>query len=142
MHHGFSLLELLCALALITFGLGLSLPAARRAQERFSVMAAREELIALITQARGRALVHGGAVVVLERWPPRAWIVAGDSVLGLIDLESLYGAELLFGGARPRAELRFDGVGLGQMTARSMTVRRGSTLARIVVSAYGRVRRE
>ena len=98
--------------------------------------------MSLIVRARGQALTHGGAMVVLQERPPRAWIVAGGSRRESVDLRDLHGAELFISGGRPSVELRFDGVGLGQMTARSMTVRRGTALSRIVVSGYGRVRRE
>jgi prepilin-type N-terminal cleavage/methylation domain-containing protein len=142
MCRGFSLLELVFVLALMTLGVSLLLPAARRVDERLSVVAAREELVSLLIQARGRALIHGGAVVVLERSPPRAWITAGNVLEEPIDLKDLHGAELFISGGRPSAEFRFDGVGLGRMAARSMTLRRGGALARLVVSAYGRIRRE
>lgn len=142
MCRGFSLLELVFALALIALGVSLLLPAARRVEERLSVVAAREELVGLVMQARGQALIHGGAVVVLEQQPARAWITAGGAIREPVDLENLHGVELFISGGRPRVELRFDAVGLGRMAARSMTFRRGEALARLVVSAYGRIRRE
>jgi prepilin-type N-terminal cleavage/methylation domain-containing protein len=142
MRNGFSLVELVCALALMALGVSLLLPAAQRVEERLSVVAAREELVALITLARSQALSHGGAVVFLEQNPPKAWVVAGGVNQASVDLSILHRAELVLSGGRPRAVLRFDGVGLGQMTANAVTLRRGTALARLVVSAYGRVRRE
>lgn len=142
MCRGFSILELVCALGLVAVGVSLLLPAARRVDERLSVVAAREELVGLIVRARGQALVHGGATVVVEQRPPRAWITAGRVIQEHVDLWGRHGAELLISGGRPRAELRFDGVGLGKMAARSITFRRGTAVARLIVSAYGRIRRE
>ena len=78
----------------------------------------------------------------LNRVNLRAWITLGDAKRERVDLQGLHGAELFISGGRPRAELRFDGVGLGQMAARSLTLRRGAAVARLVISAYGRIRRE
>ena len=142
MCRGFSILELVCALGLVAVGVSLLLPAARSVDDRLSVVAAREELVGLIVRARGQALVHGGAMVVVEHQPPTAWITAGRVIREHVDLWGRHGVELVISGERPSAELRFDGVGLGQMAARSITVRRGAAVARLVVSAYGRIRRE
>ena len=142
MHRGFSILELVTALALISLGVSTLLPAARRVEERLSVVAAREELVGLIIRARGIAILHGGAVVSLEQKPAGAWITAGDTIRESIDLRDLRGAELFISGGRPVTELRLDGLGLGRIAASSMTLRRGRALARLVVSTYGRVRRE
>ena len=142
MCRGFSLLELVCALGLVAVGVSLLLPAARSVDDRLSVVAAREELVGLIVRARGQALVHGGAMVVVEHQPPAAWITAGRVIREHVDLWGRHGVALVISGGRPSAELRFDGVGLGQMAARSITFRRGAAVARLVVSAYGRIRRE
>ena len=69
MRRGFSMLELVIALTLITLGVSLLLPAARRVDERLSVVAAREELVALIVRARGQALAHGD--FTSRGWRPR-----------------------------------------------------------------------
>ncbi len=142
MCRGFSILELVVALTLIAVGVSLLLPAARRIDERLSVVAAREELVGLIIRARGLARLHGEAALVLETGPAKAWISAGDTIREIIDLRELHQADLFISGGRASAELRFDGLGLGRMAARSMTLRRGRALARLVVSAYGRIRRE
>ena len=142
MCRGFSLLELVCALSLLVVGVSVLLPAARSVDDRLAVVAAREELVGLIVRARGQALLHGGATVVVEHQPARAWITAGQVTREQVDLWERHGAELLISGGRPNAELRFDATGLGTMAARSITLRRGVAVARLVVSAYGRIRRE
>ena len=142
MCRGFSILELVCALGLMAVGVSVLLPAARSVDDRLAVVAAREELIGLVVRARGQALIHGGATVVVEARPPRAWITAGRTIQEHVDLWGRHGAEIMISGGRPRVELDFDATGLGKMAGRSITVRRGVATARLVVSAYGRIRRE
>ncbi len=142
MRRGFSLLELVAALGIMSVAVSLLLPAARSAQDRLSVVAAREDLVALIVRARGEAIRHGGSSVVVRGRPAEAWIAAGGVVIEHVDIRGRYRAELELSGAAQTVELHFDATGLGRMAARSITVHRGGAVVRLVISAYGRLRRE
>jgi len=142
MLRGFTLLEVVCTLGLFAAGVSVLLPAARRVDERLSVVAAREELVGIIARARAQALAYGGATVLVEGRPATAYLTAGRVIRERVDLWERHRTELSLSGGHPSVEIRFDGVGLGRMAARSITLRRGSAVARLVVSAHGRVRRE
>ena len=120
----------------------LSLPAGRLVRERLSVIGAREDLVAMIARARGEALRRGGSSLVIVESPAEIRIEAGGDTLQRVDLAAAWQTEVVLSGGRPSAELRFDALGLGRMAARSITLTRGSTVARLIVSAFGRVRRE
>ena len=110
--------------------------------ERLSVVGAREELVGLITRARGEALRRGGSSLIVVRDPPEIRVEANGAILHRVDLGATWRIELVLSGGRPSVELRFGSSGLGRMAARSVTLTRGSAVARLIISAYGRVRRE
>ena len=142
MRTGFSLLELIGALALLAVAVSLALPPLHDFGERLSVVGAREEVAGLLTRARAEAIQRGGSRVVISRDPPLALLMADTLVRERIDLWARYRAELFISGGRSRVELNFDSSGLGRMTARSFTFRRRGAVSRLVISAYGRMRRE
>ena len=142
MRHGFTILELAGVLALLAVAAVLSLPTGWSVRERLSVVGAREELVGLITRARGEALRHGGASLIVIRNPAEVRVEAGGEILHRVDLGATWRTELVLSGGRPSFELRFDALGLGRMAARSITLTRGSAVARLIISAYGRIRRE
>lgn len=74
--------------------------------------------------------------------PAEARIEADGDLLQRRDLGATWRTGLVLSGGRPSAELRFDASGLGTMAARSVTLTRGSAVARLTISAYGRIRRE
>ena len=142
MRHGFTLLELTVVLTLLALAASLSFPIGQRARERLSVIGAREDLVALITRARAEALRRGGSTLTVVRSPAEIRIESGGELLHRVDVESTWRTQLVLSGGRPSVELRFDASGLGTMAARSITLTRGSAVVRLIVSAYGRVRRE
>jgi len=142
MRHGFTILELAGVLALLAVAGSLSFPVGWSVRERLSVVGAREELVGLITRARGEALRHGGSRLIVIRDPAEIRIEAGGEILHRVDIRATWGTELVLSGGRPSFELRFDALGLGRMAARSVTLTRGSAVARLIISAYGRIRRE
>ena len=142
MRRGFTLLELAGVLALLALTASLSFPLGRSAKERLSVVGAREELVGLITRARGEALRRGGSSLIIVRDPPEIRVEANGAILHRVDLGATWRIELVLSGGRPSVELRFGSSGLGRMAARSVTLTRGSAVARLIISAYGRVRRE
>lgn len=103
---------------------------------------AREELVGMVTRARGEALRRGGSSLIVIRDPAEFRIEAGGELLHRVEVGTIWRIELVLSGGRPRVELRFDASGLGRMAASSVTLTRGSAVARLIISAYGRVRRE
>ncbi len=142
MRYGFTLLELMGVLTLLALATTLSFPVGWRVRERLSVIGAREELVGLITRARGEALRRGGSSLIIVRNPAQVRIEARGELLHRVDLGATWRTELVFSGGRPSVELRFDASGLGRMAAQSVTFTRGSAVTRLIVSAYGRIRRE
>ncbi len=142
MRRGFTLLELAGVLALFALAASLSFPVGRSVRERLSVVGAREEIVGLITRARGEALRRGGSSVIVIRNPAEIRVEANGEILHRADLGATWRIELVLSGGRPSVELRFDASGLGRMAARSVTLTRGSAVARLIISAYGRIRRE
>ncbi len=142
MRYGFTLLELTGVLTLLALAATLSFPVGWRVRERLSVIGAREELVGLITRARGEALRRGGSRLIIVRDPAEIRIEADGELLHRLELGPTWGTELVLSGGRPSVELRFDASGLGRMAAQSVTFTRGSAVTRLIVSAYGRIRRE
>ncbi len=142
MRYGFTLLELTVVLALVALAASLSFPLGQQVRERLSVIGAREDLVSLITRARAEALRRGGSSLIIVRSPAEIRIESGGELLQRLDLEAAWRTKLVLSGGRPRVELRFNALGLGTMTARSITIIRGSAVARLIVSAFGRIRRE
>ena len=142
MRRGFTLLELAGVLALFALAASLSFPMGQSVRERLSVVGAREELVGLITRARGEALRRGGSSLIVIRNPAEIRVEANGEILHRVDLGATWRIELVLSGGHPSVELRFDASGLGRMAARSVTLTRGSAVARLIISAYGRIRRE
>jgi type II secretory pathway pseudopilin PulG len=142
MRRGFTILELTGVLVLLALATTLSFPVGQRVQERLSVIGAREELVGLITRARAEALRHGGSNLIVVSNPAEIRIEAGGELLHRACIGATWSTELVLSGGRPSVELRFDASGLGSMSGRSVTLTRGSAVARLIISAYGRIRRE
>ncbi len=142
MRHGFTLLELTGVLTLLALAASLSFPVSRSVRERLSVMGAREELVGLIKRARAEALRRGGSSLIVVQNPAEVRIEARGELLHRVDVGATWRTELVLSGGRSTVELRFDASGLGRMAASSVTLTRGSAVARLIISAYGRVRRE
>ncbi len=142
MRRGFTLFELTGVLALLALAASLSFPVGRSVRERLSVTGAREELVGLITRARAEALRRGGSSLIVVRNPAEIRIEAKGELLHRVDIGATWRTELVLSGGRPTVELHFDASGLGRMAASSVTLTRGSAVARLIISAYGRIRRE
>lgn len=141
---GTTLIEIVLALSLLALVAGIAVPPLRHGLDLLAVAAARESLAAAVARTRSVAAARGGAILVLHPASARYWIESqsGESVQPPVDLNTRYRVELSAGAeAGGRIELRFDGLGLGRLANRTVTVRRGRSEAGITLSSYGRVRR-
>ena len=136
MRSGFTLLELVFAMAVLAVVAGAIVPAAARTSDRAAVIGAREAVAGLVARTRSEALVLGGARLRARSDDGSIWVEAGDSVITSRRLADEFGVTLDVGA--PEAELAFDALGLGRRASRTFVLRRGGAEARLVVAAYGR----
>lgn len=142
MRRGHTLLELCAVLLLAAVAASVILPAGRTLRDRMAVVAAREAVAGLVAEARMAAVAHGGASVQLRAAPWRAWAEVGDSAFGHLALEEDLSVTVDLSRGRTLTELRYDPLGLGQVASETVRFRRGDAFAALVVSGYGRVRRQ
>ena len=139
--RGHTLIELVFVLLLVGVATATAAPAAVRQRDRALVVAAREAVVGLVSQARAAAVSSGGSKVRLRATPARADALAGGVALRSIALDVDFGVALDLGGAAPEVELSYDVLGLGRVASQTIRFRRGSEVAELIVSSYGRVRR-
>lgn len=141
MRRGHTLAELCATLLILTMGVSFLAPAARRLRDRMAVVAAREAVAGLVAEARVDALGRGGVVVIIRSRPGSAEVDAPGRPDRTIAIEGDLGVEVVLGRGRPVTELHYDALGLGQVASETVSFRRGTAEAALVVSGYGRVRR-
>lgn len=140
---GTTLIELLFTLGLLAVLAALAYSPLRRGMDQLAVRSARDALAAGVARARAAAILRGGAALVVDVAGARFWIEAadGDAVAPPVDLGRLYGVRLeVAGAAESPVRLGFDGRGLGRLANRTFSVRRGSAVAGLTLSTYGRPR--
>ena len=138
---GFTLVEMVAALALITLTVSHLILAARRQLDQMAVLAAREEVVGLFHRAREEAIGRGASEVVLHTAPPMAELISLGDTLDRAGLEGPYRVSLSLSRNRVEARLRFGPLGLGRVASQTLTFRRGGAESRLVVSSLGRVSR-
>lgn len=139
--RGYSLIELLTVLVLLAVLLGMAVPPAARWRDGVAARAARDELAAGLAWTRLSAVSHGGSALVIDAVNGRFWTTTPDGWNGpAVDLAALYAVRLQ-AGAQETVRLEYDALGIGRHASRTITIRRGSAVAGIVVSGYGRFRR-
>lgn len=135
---GFSLVELLVVAALVALLATIVLPPMARWRDALAVRAARDELAAALALTRITAAAAGGAALAVDPVAARYRVVTSGAAGDPVSLAERYGISV--DGDRA-FELRYDALGIGRLASRTVTIRRGSAEAGLVVSAYGRVRR-
>ena len=140
--RGHTLAELVAVLSLLAIGTASLAPTARTYRDRIAVLSARESIAGLLSEARAAALAHGEGSVVIKPTPWRAWSATGDSTLRSVALESNWGVEVVLGAGRDSVAIRYGPLGLGRFASATLIFRRGAASRRLVVSGYGRVRRD
>ena len=138
MRSGATLLELTVVLGLIALAGTVFLPAARRQADRAALVGAREAVAALVARTRTEAMLAGAASLRVRAGDGDVAVLTADSLIAGQNLGSQYGVTIELGGRAKVAELHFDGLGLGRVASRTITLRRGQEEVQLVVSAYGR----
>ena len=138
MRSGTTLLELAVVLVLIALAGTAVLPAARRQADRSALIGAREAVAAFIARTRTEAMLVGAASLRVRTAEADLAVLTADSLVTVLHLGSQFGVAIELGGGAAEAELHFDGLGLGRVASRTITLRRGQDEVALVVSAYGR----
>lgn len=138
---GYTLIELLLALLLLGVLLSLAFRPLTRWRDRAAVHAAREELAAALAHTRITAISAAGATLVLTPATGRfSTRTHGGTVGPPVDLRARYRVGV-DAGAGDSVTFHYDALGIGRLTSRTVTMKRGAARAGITVSAYGRYRR-
>lgn len=138
---GYTLLELLIVLGVLGALLGITFPRAGHWLDRAAVHSARDELGAALALTRISAVSHGGATLVLDPGSGQLSIIAGSARAGeMTDLARRYGVTVS-AGTEDLVLFRYDALGIGRLTSRTVRFQRRSAEAGLTVSAYGRYRR-
>lgn len=141
MRSGHTLLELTLVLLILSLlgsvGVGLS----RSGVDRLAVGEARERVAELVHRARNEARLRGGARLrVLESG--RLQVEAGDGrVLAGAD-PGAGGVRVRVGGNRDEAVVVYGPMGIGRAASLTLHFERGRASATLVISSYGRLRRD
>lgn len=140
---GVTLIELAIALVVIGVLLGTGAVPFARALDRYAVRGARDALAAGLAHARATAIASGGAELVIDLRAARYRVhIAGGSTAPPVDLRAQYRVVVSADGqAADSIAFRFDALGIGRMTSRTIRFRRGRAEAGLTVATYGRVRR-
>ena len=135
---GFTLPEMVVAVALIGLVCGFSLPPLHRAFDQIATRgAAREVMMALFT-ARAEAISLGVRIAVLfDEKTGRVMVVDGRDTLMVRPIGATHGVTLL--STRDSMTYFPDGLGLGGANL-SVILRRGSAVDTVLVSREGRVK--
>ena len=142
--RGFTVVEVLVVLGFMGVLLGAGLPRVRDLRDRIAVRSAREATVGLLARTRYHAVLRGGARFHVSGDRSLLTLASSAGVVDRHDLWALYGVELTVRGASGGSGeivLRFDPMGLGRFSSRTLELRRGDAVARLILSSYGRVRR-
>jgi prepilin-type N-terminal cleavage/methylation domain-containing protein len=139
MRRGITLPELLLTLLILGVAAHLTITPFRRQVDAIVLSAGREEVIALFHRARmearseGHASLHfaegGDALLLAPERPPFRALLRNRG----IDLE--------IAGSRSEMEVVFGPLGMASVASATLILRRRDAETRLIVSAYGRVRR-
>ena len=140
--NGHTLLEMTAALLLMAVASAVAVPTTAGYRDRLQVLAARETLVAAIRDTRAEAVRAGSASLHLVADGGRGRILVGDSVARAFILDPDGRVALSLSGGRAESEIVFGGLGLGLFANETLELVAGRARARLVISSYGRVRRE
>lgn len=141
--RGYSLLELIIVLALLTIAIGLAYPGARAAADGWAVRAARDATASVLASTRAAAVAHRGAEVLVVQATGDVLTRnrRSDRPLPRLSVMRDWGVTLSSSGAGgDTVSIRYDALGIGRVASRTLRFERGASSAGITVSAYGRIR--
>jgi type II secretory pathway pseudopilin PulG len=138
---GSSLTEVALALGLIGVLVAGAAPGLGAIRDRSAVVSARESALALVHRVRAVAIERGGADLLVDLGEHRLHALgpAGDT-LSTLDLAGL-GVRIETSGTADRIRLRWNALGWGVVTSRTLAFGRGGQEARLIVSSRGRASR-
>jgi prepilin-type N-terminal cleavage/methylation domain-containing protein len=139
--RGFTLLETAAALVVLGVATALALPPLVAHVDRLACVGAREELAGLVERARAEAGRAGAAALILDADSAVAWIEVAGVPSRRTDLRLRYGVSTSLSSNRSTARMAFDRMGVGRFANGTVHLSRGRSVAALVVSSYGRVRR-
>jgi len=139
MERGYTLLEILAALAILAVGASMALAPLRRQLDGAAVEASIRLTQSQLARARGEARFRGEGGLVVDGEAGVLRLVGGDAVvLDSIRLSALHRVSVDTGSREP-VSIRFDALGVGRVASRTLLFRRGRVEERLVISSYGRV---
>lgn len=139
--NGYTLLEMTATLALLATASTAVVPAASRFRDRMEVLTAREEIVAALHRTRTEAIRAGAASLHLSA-DGGIRISVGDSTALRATVPGDGVVRLVLSAGRDRTEIPYNGLGLGVFANETIELVAGSARTRLIVSSYGRVRRE
>lgn len=139
--RGYTLIELLAVLTLFAIGASALAPTASRLADLAAVSAAREELVAILAEARVVAMMAGESTVIVVARPPSVRIESRGASIRSLGLGGGRPISLDLGRGRDSVSMTFNGLGLGRFANQTIEFGRGGASAFVVISSYGRVRR-
>lgn len=142
MRNGFTLLEVVVLLVLAGIFMDLGLRPARRLLDRWAVLSAREEVASLVAIARIRAVGTVGATITIDEDTGAVEVRSTVWPDTMVRFRERYGVELEIVGSARFVTLRFNALGLGEVTSRRLRFTRGDAVTDLILSSHGRLRRQ
>ncbi len=138
--RGTTVPELATLLLMLGVLASLGIGGARALTDRLVVVSAREEVIGLVHAARSTSVETAGARIDVDVDRDELVLYGGERVRRRIALAERR-VDLSTSGSASMVTLRWNRLGWGVVTSRTLVLRRGAAEARVVVSARGRATR-
>lgn len=142
MRNGFTLVELLVILVLAGVLAELGIRPTRRLLDRWAVLAAREEVAALVAMARIRAVGTMGATLAIDEDTGAVEVRSTVWPDTVVRLGERHGVALEIVGSARSLTVRFNALGLGVVASRRLRFTRGDASTDLILSSHGRLRRQ
>jgi type II secretory pathway pseudopilin PulG len=141
LRSGTTILELVCFLGLLGILITLASPRYTHARSVFAVRAARDAIVAAAARTRAHAVRHGGADLMVDASAGTLRIVSRDRAIDEVStIPRALDTRIRFDGTRTAATISYDGLGIGRLASRTITLSHGTVAGGVTFSAYGRPR--
>jgi len=138
---GYTFVEIVLVLGFLGISLAAAIPRFQETRDRIAVRSARESVIGFFSRARYHAVLRGGAEVLASERLQSVTLRSSVGIVEMHDLSATHGVQVDMLGAAQEVRFRFDALGLGRVSSRTLVLRRGDAVSRVIVSSYGRARR-